>query len=306
MTLSPWGRGSYVWYLQWAASGTRGAGYIVPLAYDFYGCAGSATWDEGIKACVDFVPAKNLGQGICPIDKKSGNNCGNPINVATGNKFQVEHDIAAGLSFSRYYNSQSVAVGGLGPLWSHTYSHKLVYSPTASPNPAAVLSRPDGKAIEFRYQNSAWSADADITGTLTQTSGGWTYAPKDSREVEEYDSLGRMVRIGRSDGTSIVLTYNNGLTENNDNDLRLTRVEAQDGRALVFEYDNNRRISKITDAGGAIYQYGYDGSGRLSSVTYPGITTPRTYAYGESAYTAGTNLATALTGISHEDGQRFA
>ena len=54
-----------------------------------------------------------------------------------------------------------------------------------------------------------------------------------------------------------------------------------------------------------MYVYGYDTSGRLSTVTYPGGA-QRTYLYNEPAFTGGASLPNALTGIVHEDGQRYA
>ncbi|QWF19654.1 RHS repeat protein [Lysobacter capsici] len=61
----------------------------------------------------------------------------------------------------------------------------------------------------------------------------------------------------------------------------------------------------MLDPVGGEYLYAYDAQNRLETVTYPGGT-QRRYHYNESAYTAGNNLPNALTGITREDGQRYA
>jgi YD repeat-containing protein len=52
--------------------------------------------------------------------------CGNPINVATGEKIQSETDIVLtnGITLSRHYHSNG-AGGVLGPRWRHSYEHAL-------------------------------------------------------------------------------------------------------------------------------------------------------------------------------------
>ena len=77
----------------------------------------------------DFSPAPNepapgpddLG-GSCP-------ECGNPINPATGNKYQREIDYNAGgsrpLAFERWYNSFSTTSGALGKAWQHSFERRL-------------------------------------------------------------------------------------------------------------------------------------------------------------------------------------
>ncbi|OGT56156.1 MAG: hypothetical protein A3E01_02445, partial [Gammaproteobacteria bacterium RIFCSPHIGHO2_12_FULL_63_22] len=252
-----------------------------------------------------FPPGKNLG--VCP-----GNMCGNPINSAIGNKFQVETDVpgAGLLAFERYYNSHAAAPTHLlGTHWTHVYTRRIDNFPGTTV--IATVARPDGHSVEFRLVGGVWTADADVVGRLSRLEDGsgqllgWTFTANDGRETENYDALGRLGSISRLDGTSVTLTYNNGVTENNANDFLPTLVVAQDGRRIRLAYDPSRRLSQLTDPTGEVTSYGYDASGRLQSVTYPGGT-GKTYLYNESAFTSGTNLPTALTGIVDEQGQRFA
>jgi len=202
----------------------------------------------------------------------------------------------------------------LGFAWTHTYARSIEYLPGSDPNSAAktaIVSRPEGGRVSFHYINGQWQADADVLATLIQRLDvqgallGWTYTPVDGREVEYYDVLGRLAQITRSDGTYVALIYNNGAIEGGARDYCPSRVEAQDGRALVFVCDNAGRIAGITDPAGSNYAYAYDSSGRLQSVTYPdGM--QRTYLVNESAYLGGASMKNALTGIQDEDSQRFA
>lgn len=254
-------------------------------------------------------PDKQLGDPPCPPGSCPPK-VGNPINTATGNKFQAESDFAgtALLQFVRFYNSAATAPTHLlGAHWTNTYTRRIAISSST----VVVLSRPDGSGFAYQLDAGVWQGEAGVTARLQQHNdqngvlSGWTYREQDDREVETYDAQGRLVGINRADGQSIVLVYNNGLVENNANDFRLTSVTAQDGRTLQLSYDAYLRLNKLIDPNGTEYLYAYDASGRLQSVTYPSAT-GKTYVYNESAYTAGADLPMALTGIVDEKGQRFA
>jgi RHS repeat-associated protein len=278
---------------------------------------GSAFYQRYIAARFVVPPAnpdaeKNNG-AVCPTDEATPTNlCSNPINVSTGNKFQAEKDFSVSplLEFIRYYNSDnSASTHLLGLHWTNTYSRMVKFLP--SENTKATLLRPDGQSIIFNLVAGVWTPDADQVSTLQSVNDingqptGWVFKQRDDREIEDYDSKGRLISIGRSDGSSIVLIYNNGLTENNENDYLLTRVTDQDGRYIQFAYDPSRRISSITHIDETVYLYQYDAIGNLQTVTAPG-SAPKTYLYNESAYTSHSNLPNALTGIIDETGQRYA
>ena len=57
--------------------------------------------------------------------------------------------------------------------------------------------------------------------------------------------------------------------------------------------------------GGQTYLYGYDTTYALATVTFPGNQV-KTYHFNESAHTGGSNLPYVLTGITDENGSRFA
>lgn len=257
-----------------------------------------------------YAPEKNLGPERC---ENPGTHCGNPINVSVGNKYQMESDIQFGIGFERHYNSHGAArKEAMGPAWTHTFSRRVEEIVSSStPDRMAYVDRPEGGQVVFKYIAGNWVPDADVVSSLVRITGsagelvGWKFIARDGREVEEYDALGRLVRITRTDGTFLSLVYNGGAYAGDANDFKLTKVSKEDGRFLAFAYDAERRVSAITDeAGGQIF-YGYDALGRLSSVTYPGSLS-RSYVYNESAYTGGISLEKALTGIVDESGQRYA
>ena len=64
-------------------------------------------------------------------------------------------------------------------------------------------------------------------------------------------------------------------------------------------------IATVTDHLGNTVSYTYDAANNLATVTYPGGGS-KTYLYNEQAYTANTNLPNAMTGITDENGTRFA
>lgn len=239
---------------------------------------------------VNINPVKNLGtdSDSCALY------AGNPIHTRTGNKFVIESDYSShSLEFTRYFNGkQNTLDRNIGKRWRHTYSAKLV-----SIQSFIFSERSNGKTIQFRLIGGLWVGDDDISDKLTEIPGsGWQLATSDD-SIETYDTSGKLLSIiDRNDRTQI-LTY--------DTNGRLSTVTDDTGRALNFTYDGFSRIQTMTDPAGGVYQYAYDTNGNLTSVIYPDAKA-RTYHYNEQAYTSNTNLPHALTGITDENGVRYA
>ncbi|WP_425481308.1 DUF6531 domain-containing protein, partial [Luteimonas gilva] len=258
---------------------------------------------------VSFAPAKNRG---CP--SSSCSLVGNPINMATGNKYQREADfsVSALLSFERYYNSQGAFQSyGLGDGWTHSYSKRVEYSSSTDGGLVAKVHRPSGGYTTFfKQQTGGWVSDPDATDTLSAVVDGsvqigWKFTEGSSQNVETYDLLGRMVSLVTQSGEQINLEYNGGDIDGNARDLLLTKITDRAGRLLRLHYDSASRLDQMTDPAGRTYNYAYDAADRLSSVSYPGSSI-RTYSYNESAHTSGADLPLALTGIVDESSQRYA
>lgn len=138
---------------------------------------------------------KNNGES-CP-------SCGNPINPATGGKFQKEVDFVAagpgGLALARFYNGNPLnldaeTVRSSGTRWTQVYDITVAQEaaltartlcwkrpdngyiwcergaapPAPTYNPlAASLTRADGKKYFFSKVDSVWGKDSDVNGTFT-------------------------------------------------------------------------------------------------------------------------------------------
>ncbi len=233
----------------------------------------------------------------------------NPVNVATGNKYQEERDYAGTgpfpLEYVRRYNSlawkywtpPTVGPNFLikSPNWRGTYDRAVLHSDNST-FPTARAYRHDGRVLSFKLSGGQWVADADVDERLTrQVDGsgnttGWTLAtPAD--EIETYDVNGRLVTLRNRAGITHTLAYNaNG---------QLISVTHSFGQQLTFTYDGNDRVATMTAPGSAVFTFGYAAPGNLTSVTYPD-TRVRTYHYESGSWYR------ALTGITDESSVRFS
>lgn len=235
-----------------------------------------------------------------PLEDNLGEDCdlpyfGNPINAATGNKFQKEVDYSSekfGLSVTRFYNSS------LGHAWRFSYTDSLEITPLV-----IAYSQPDGRGIYFEQNAETWtSSRADVS--LKQVGDHW--------ELREYGGLtkifdeeGKLLTITSQNGSKKTITYSDASTPESvaPEPGLMIGVEHSSGKTISYSYDESSRIDSITDLSGLNITYSYDSVGRLSDVTYPDETT-RTYLYNEPSNTSSTDLPSALTGIIGEGGDR--
>jgi RHS repeat-associated protein len=249
-----------------------------------------------------------------PIEQKNAGepeicNGTNPVNDATGNKFQQELDYQGGgrfpLQFIRYYNSAYSDVRALGKSWRHNYERGLYFN---SAKTEAYIIRPSGQAYRFSKSGSIWISDADINDRFiasTNAGGsitGWRLYKSEDNSFEYYDTDGRLITLVDLGGMSQDLSYDAG--------GRLSSVtDRTSQRSLSFSYDSKNRLTSVTDPNGNGYTYSYDSTGRLVQVTPPDAVPGnpgRQYLYNEQVHTSNTNLPYALTGILDENGSRYA
>lgn len=263
--------------------------------------------------CFKPVPYDPKNLGACTGPNQTA---GNPVSIGTGNKFQQETDIlpnsVGALSFVRYYNSFQMGSRELGLQWRHSYDRAASMDVLESTPFWTWIERPDGKAYKFGRPASGtqWLADADVSDRLYQlvdanNNGiGWRYIAA-SDETEIYDSSGKLLSITARNGVVQTLLYSTAPAPGIPKAGLLIQVTDSLSRKLSITYDQQARISQVIDASGRVYQYQYDAGGNLASVAYPDGT-QRSYQYNEAAYTQNTNLAWVLTGITDENGIRFA
>ncbi len=274
----------------------------------------------------------------CPIQQKC-HSCegeGNPVDPATGNKFQVETDYSdrfGELTLVRRYNSADMyrvrSVFGRG--WSSVLDQGLIYDFTHN---IAYLRRPDGRQLRYRlyagddpYQlffpntrlfdpqgnelpvptgSFRWVPDADITAVLDSrynTEGdfiGWVYRTP-AGDTEYYNVGGGLERIVRADGQALEITRETNVAGEG---LITLRSGSRTLQIRVESINGFTLVRELTDPSGQVTRYAYS-EDRLVQVIYPDQTpgtedNPRKQYHYENL-----NHPGALTGISDETGQRF-
>lgn len=228
--------------------------------------------------------------GVCPVPSNSpllagsgapSLGAGNPVDVAYGNKFQVEVDYpghsGSEMRLLRYYNSRTAS-------WRHIYSAQLKTSPTK-----VLLIDADGRQSLFTVAGTAITASAKELGRLEKTAQGWRYdSPRN--EHLHFDATGRLARIDRATGNYETLTYAT-------NSIQITDSL---GSTMTLTFNAGNRLTALT-VGDLQVSYTYSTAGRLIKATRSqgGTSVSRTYHY-EDAREGGW-----LTGITDERGVRY-
>ncbi|WMD20198.1 DUF6531 domain-containing protein [Achromobacter seleniivolatilans] len=219
-------------------------------------------------------PEQNLGE------PDSQSCAGNPINIATGNKFQEETDIAIGnrntLELVRYYNSQRAVH------WSHTYS---VY--IKKEGAYAGLKTAEGSTLKFIDQGGSYTPLNNFqSGTLRKIGTGWEHKNVD-QDISRFDDKGRLIQWMGHTGYGYSIAYSG-------NSTTVTDIYQ---KTLHLNHDAFGRLSGASNAWiNATYRY--DKGGRLIGVTYnySGKIKGRSYGYEDS------RLPFHLTSITDERG----
>jgi RHS repeat-associated protein len=260
---------------------------------------------------------------------------GNPIFASTGQKKQAETDYSGlpGMGFTRTYWSNngyfasvltqnfvndspsSVAMSGCYPAYwtygtvSGFYCFPYVTTYPYVP-PQYQVQTDDGRLLAFTGPNNAVTASADINERVTMlTVNGNTewQVQREDDTIEIYSAAGALIQKTLRGGRAFTYTYSTASTPTNiapRPGLLLTQSDAF-GHSLSWQYNSAGQMTQMTDPAGGIYQYGYDASGNLTGVIYPDSSS-KTYWYNESANTGGANMPNTLTGITDENGVRYA
>jgi RHS repeat-associated protein len=223
-----------------------------------------------------------------------GTGAGNPIDVTSGNKYQVESDVLwpgeLAVQFRRHYNSLGGSSPEFGRGWTHGFSTQLSRAETATPSGPRrriELRQADGRVIHFepvgaardgvqRYNSKPagyGAIDEDLAQIERLRSGKrhavgvvgedanalrpWKWRWIGGRQVD-FDGLGRTRRIAAPSSATLEASY--------DVQGRLQRVADAHGRALAFEYWD--------DAADRLGAYGKDSRsagarGRLKTLRTP-------------------------------------
>ncbi|MGE3622781.1 MAG: DUF6531 domain-containing protein, partial [Bdellovibrionales bacterium] len=241
-------------------------------------------WSAGPPAAAAATSAKNSGNSaggeggmsdgvnngdcVCPESASAMQPnafVGNPINAATGNKYQSETDFAGSpntkLSLVRAYNSLGTASSVFGFGWSGNWHRSLFFY-----NNQVIALRPDGRSIAFTYSSSTggYEPDADTKERIQLIgTSGWKFTTA-SDTVENYTADGNIARL-----TSLVTRNGQTTTLSYDTNKQLQTVTGPFGHTLTFTYDAQGRVSTMKAPDNGVYTYGYDANNNLVSVKYP-------------------------------------
>lgn len=214
----------------------------------------------------------------CPSANK-----GNPISVATGNKFQHETDYVAaspgGIEFARSYNSSS-------GLWLHSYADHLRMDGTYD----ITLVTSGGRESYFKDNGTALVKNDTERGNLIRTTSGFAYTTDDNQRYS-FDTTGQLTGIVRANGLELVISR----TSNT--------IHVDDGLGNTLDFTEDARHQPLTLTSPTLsIAYTYNANGQLESVSknLGGVTTSRQFHYED------TRDAKLLTGITDEQGVRFA
>lgn len=224
-----------------------------------------------------------------------------PVYPATGEKQRAEPDFTfAGQTFTRYYrslrqfrNNASFAVA-----WNHTWSDRIISGTSATPYVHIdEIGNYEGYTL---LSGSRYRGESSVDRVLERINAngvGWRLRMPDG-EVREFDLNGYLVAVRNPNDplNDVAMTYNA--------DKSMSTVTDAQGRVLRFEYANNL-LQRIVLPDGSAVAYGYDANLNLTAVTYPGNTTKQ-YHYNESGLAGAVDQRHQLTGITSEDGQRYA
>ena len=274
-------------------------------------CPNNSTFVEGV-GCIPFDDQGNQ----CTAENKGGTSIGNPVNVATGNKFHEETiDVGSDLSIGFAYNSNypiyrngSKSINTVAIGWTHEFANTISEVISVNGQNTVFMRRPDGRTIQFNEINGVWTPPIYFKGELTrETSGDWVYQSPDN-VIERYASpsiplltnnFSRLTSVQDEDGKLLNITYSGP-------GLEIDRISDNFGSYIEFEYQQftlyqraETRITSIRDDENRVWGFTYDSNHNLTDINYPD-TTSKTFHYEDS------NHPHALTGITDRRGVRFA
>ncbi|MBV6304019.1 DUF2235 domain-containing protein [Candidimonas humi] len=270
-------------------------------------CAASA---HAQMSCGPSPLGQPCGQGgiaTLPGDAEPGINlgAGNPINLATGNKYQQELDLppsrrAPRLELRRHYNAQDPRDSALGRGWAWSYDTRLYRA-----GGRWQIVQADGSRVAFAADDRGDDivrALHDAQGRLERRGGLWVWIWPD-RQQNHFDRQGWLARIVFPNGDTLRIERHESATAG----LRpralaglIKRLAAGGGASLAFHYrvEGGRAYIDRIESPAGVFSYVFEalptGAGRrLREVVRPdGMR--RRYLY-EPQWQAG--HARHLTGI---------
>ncbi|WP_443191070.1 DUF6531 domain-containing protein, partial [Pseudomonas indica] len=208
-------------------------------------CESGKIYDPEIGTCrLSGTPPEQKGYTNNNSCGEPGSFEGNPINIATGNKFQLELDhVAPSISLERAYNSAD-------NVWRYNFSAHL----RIGTNKIAVVFK-DGRETYFTLQGTTAIASEGEFGSLENKSDHWVYRSANN-EIMEFNMKGRLTKLTQPSGTDYKLSYdkqtiaiqnNLGETMSLTEDAFYQPLTAHVGNTSIgYIYDDHQRLTKVT------------------------------------------------------------
>lgn len=213
---------------------------------------------------------------------------GNPINVLNGNKFEAVNDFKElpafqGLSFSRYYNSQSNARTAMGYGWYSSFDIKLYEQPDI-----IQIRLETGQRLNFKKTKINIANGQFVMRALPQNpndgwiekkidGSGWLWHKTQTAQDYLFQSLGvkdpNLAHLTRISSNLAIYKNNPSLNFSfqYDQQQRLAWVKNGKGDQLAFQYSTTQaglaKIIMSTPIGK--YYYFLDQNNNLAQVLYP-------------------------------------
>lgn len=257
----------------------------------------SPSWGVGV------TDGKAVSKKVDPCDKSANASDvgkGNPIDISTGMKSEVEHDFHTSdtvpLGIVRQYRSYNNVYGLFGAYWESNYDYTIETS--VNDRLVNVPARGLFRFTPHPTLPNTWVSTIPALSavTMTQVVGGNYTVTWPGESTQIYGANGKVLSVTRPDGLGYVFTYASG---------RLSRVTASTGRYVEFFWTGDQ-LTQVKDPAGNSYTYTYiankfgAGLHLLASATMPGApATSVTYHYESIGFPGG------LTGKSF-NGVRFS
>ena len=226
----------------------------------------SALACEGVGGPPSAPPAsEQAGVGPNPADPKMlREECGKPVNCATGNEAEQQSDVSIGgrgpgLRIVRSYNglvaAEAKAAGPWGFGWTGSYDASLEVG-----SETATVHQDNGSAVIFYKSGTEYTQGGWTEARLVKEGTNYIYTLPNQSKLE-FNSEGRLTKETERDGNSNTFTYNGS--------NQLEKVTDGDSRALAFKYNGEGLVESVKDPLGHVVSYTYS-SKNLASVTIEG------------------------------------
>jgi RHS repeat-associated protein len=238
-------------------------------------------------------------EGSPAAPNRVGCHAGDPVDCATGNFSETQHDLAVGglgdLGLSRTYNAQAAAdasaPGRFGYGWADPFGQHLRVDDDA--HTVGVVDAQGAVTGFLANGDGTYAAAPRVQAVLVHDGDGtYEYTLPDRSSLRFADN-GRLLQLRDSNDNGTDLGY--------DGSGRVTTATAPGGRAISFAYNGDGTVASaastagrevhyaydggdltsVTDARGSVWHFAYDGQHRLTQVEDPrGHDTQNTYDAG--------------------------